>query len=174
MSRSRCIVEGVKVSPILVTGNRPFRTSTPASIEVTVRREIKGGPTIRAILAISLGIGYLTDGASTFWPVSLLVPPWRDGEDEYNAGPVTHDILYMFQGLIPDISSPNEPVKLSREEVDDILRGIWRCWGMSRFLAGCADKGVEIFAGGKRHWGSDTYGVADKVCLSWTPIPEAA
>ena len=85
-------------------------------------------------------------------------------------------MLYMLSGIV---EGEHEPVKLSREEADDILRGIWRCWGMSRALAGLADKGIELFAGGKRHWGSDQYGVRSKCSARWlqddvvAPIKEA-
>lgn len=174
MSRSKIIVEDVKVSGFHVKGSCPWEFTGPASLEFYVRRVLKSGEEIRAVLAIAIEPGYFTDGASTFWPISLLVPKWKKGDDVYNAAPVGHDILYMFQGVVPDISSPNEPVLLSREEVDDILRGTWRIAGMSRLLAGCADKGVEIFAGSSRHWGNDSYGVADKVSLSWTPLSEVA
>ena len=68
------------------------------------------------------------------------------------------------------IVSDYEPVDLSREEVDDILRGIWRCWGMSRLLAGCADKAIELFAGGKEHWGNDGYKVRKYVSAKWESI----
>jgi hypothetical protein len=47
---------------------------------------------------------------------------------------------------------------------------MWRCWGMSRFVAGCADKGVEIFAGGKKHWGNDGYNVRRYVSAKWEVI----
>jgi hypothetical protein len=94
----------------------------------------------------------------------LLVPQWVPGDDNYNAAPVAHDVLYMLGGIVDGV---HEPVKLSREEVDDILRGVWRCWGMSRFVAACADKGVEIFAGGKQHWKNDSYGVRQFVDVKW-------
>ena len=41
---------------------------------------------------------------------------------------------------------------------------------MSRFVAGCADKGVEIFAGGKDHWGNDGYGVRQYASATWTVL----
>ena len=37
--------------------------------------------------------------------------------------------------------------------------------GIGRFKAGCADKAVEWFAGGKNHWGNDGYKVADKCSM---------
>ena len=164
--RTRCTVTSVAASTMHVEGSRPYRFLEPASILVWVTRTFTDGRVQNALLHIVIGIGYITDGASTFWPVSLLVPTWRE-DDRYNAGPVTHDILYMQEGIIP---STHEPVELSREEVDDILRGIWRCWGMSRFLAGCADKGVEIFAGGKKHWGNDGYHVRQFVEAKWETL----
>ena len=39
--------------------------------------------------------------------------------------------------------------------------------GMSRFVAACADKGVEVFAGGKDHWGNDCYNVRQFVEAKW-------
>lgn len=165
MSRSKIIVEDVKVSGFPVKGSCPWEFTGPASLEFYVHRVLKSGEEIRAVLAIAIEPGYFTDGASTFWPISKLVPQWRDGDDEYNAAPVAHDVLYMLGGVI---AGEFEAVHLSREEVDDILRGIWRCWGMGRLLAGFADKGVEIFAGGKRHWGSDAYGVRQFARAKWT------
>lgn len=166
--RTRCTVTSVAASTMHVAGHRPYRFLEPASILVWVTRTFTDGRVQHALLHIVIGIGYITDGASTFWPVSLLVPPWRD-DDRYNAGPVAHDVLYLLEGTIP---STHEPVMLSREEVDDILRGIWRCWGMSRFLAGCADKAIEAFAGGKSHWGSDQYGVRGLVSLDWEVLDD--
>ena len=163
--RTRCSVKRVTVSPFFTTEKRPFKFLGYARILVWVERTYKDGRVERALLEVELLPGYKTDGASTFWPISKLVPQWRDGDDEYNAGPVAHDVLYLLEGIV---EGEFEPVKLSREEVDDILRGIWRCWGMGRFLAGCADKGVEIFAGGRRHWGSDGYGVRQFARAKWT------
>jgi hypothetical protein len=45
--------------------------------------------------------------------------------------------------------------KLSREECDDILRGIWRIAGMNRLVAGASDLGIQVFAGSSEHWGND-------------------
>ena len=165
--RTKCTVEKVAVSPFMTTGRRPFKFRVSASIVLWITRTYSDGKTEKARLDIRLMPSYMTDGASTFWPVSLLVPPWRDGDDRYNAAPVAHDVLYMLGGVV---ESEHEPVKLSREEVDDILRGTWRCWGMSRFLAGCADKVVEIFAGGKDHWGNDGYGVRQYASATWTVL----
>jgi hypothetical protein len=45
---------------------------------------------------------------------------------------------------------------LTREECDDILRGIWRIAGMCRLVAGAADFGIHVFAGSNDHWGNDS------------------
>ena len=165
--RTKCSVKRVTVSPFFTTEKRPFRFLSYARILVWLERTYKDGRVERALLEVELLPGYKTDGASTFWPVSLIVPQWRKGDDDYNAAPTAHDVLYLLKGVV---EGEHEPVKLDREEVDDILRGIWSCWGMSRFLAGCADKGVEIFAGGKNHWGNDGYNVRRYVSAKWETI----
>lgn len=165
MKRNRVTVEKVNAGPLLVSGAGPFTFNAGGQIILTLTRTLIDGTTLRGYLSISLYPGYKTDGASVPWPFSYLVPRWRRGDDEYNAAPTAHDVLYILKGIV---EGEHEPVKLSREEVDDILRGMWRCWGMSRFVAGCADKGVEIFAGGSRHWGSDAYGVRQFARAKWT------
>ena len=150
-----------------MSGDRPYRLDSPASIRIWLTRTYSDRREEKALLEILLGAGFMTDGASTFWPVSRLVPQWRKGDDDYNAAPTAHDVLYILKGIV---EGEHEPVKLIREEVDDILRGMWRCWGMTRFVAGCADKGIEIFAGGKNHWGNDGYNVRRYVSAKWETI----
>lgn len=165
--RTKLTVEKVAVSGFSVTKERPYKFLGYASILIWVTRTYSDKRTERALLKITICPGYMTDGASTFWPISKLVPQWIEDDDHYNAAPVAHDVLYLLAGIV---LGEHELVKLSREEVDDVLRGVWRCWGMSRFLAGCADKGVEIFAGGKRHWGNDSYGVGKYVKAEWETL----
>ena len=164
MSRTKCTVEKIACSPFVTTEKRPFKFLAYASIVLWITRTYTDGKKEKALLKITLCPGFMTDGASTFWPISKLVPQWKENDDRYNAAPVAHDVLYMLGGIV---EGEHEPVKLIREEVDDILRGAWRCWGMSRFVAGCADKGVEIFAGGKDHWGNDSYNVRQFVEVKW-------
>ena len=164
MSRTKCTVKSVKASPFITTAGLPFTFLGAACIAIELVRTYTDGKTEKALLTIKIRPGYKTDGASTFFPISLIVPQWVPGDDNYNAAPVAHDVLYMLAGII---SGKFEAVHLSREEVDDILCGIWRCWGMSRFVAGCVDKGVEIFAGGKQHWKNDSYGVRQFVEAKW-------
>lgn len=169
--RTRCTVERVQSTPFIVSGHRPYDFLSSADICIWLTRTYTDGRKEKACLRLHIRKGYRTDGASTFWPVSITVPQWRDGDDAYNAAPVAHDILYLLGGVI---ESDYEAIELSREEVDDILRGIWRCWGMSRFLAGCADKAVEIFAGSSGHWGNDSYNVRDRVSAGWESLGMAA
>lgn len=162
--RNKCTVKRVTVLPFSVSKTRPFVFKERSSILVWITRTYADGKKENSLLTVEIRPMFTSDGASTFWPFSMLVPQWREGDDEYNAGPVVHDILYILEG---QIQSEAGSVKLSREEVDDILRGIWRCWGMSRFVAGCADKAVELVAGGKKHWGNDSYNVKQFVSTRW-------
>lgn len=140
--RTKCTVKNVVVSPFLVDGERPFVFSADAKILVNIVRTFADGREETACLEIDIKPGFMTDGASTFWPISKIVPQWRTGDDKYNAGPTAHDVIYILEGIV---QSEFEPVKLAREEVDDILRGIWRCWGMSRFCCRMRGQGHRAF-----------------------------
>lgn len=165
--RTKCSVKQVTVLPFNVSGSGPYKFEDRSAVLVWLVRTYSDGRKERALLTVTFLPCFMTDGASTFWPFSKLVPNWRKGDDSYNAAPAVHDALYILEGVV---EGESEAVKLSREEVDDILRGIWRCWGMSRFLAGCADKGVEIFAGGRKHWGNDGYRVRQFVEAKWETL----
>lgn len=165
MARTRLTVTGVSVTPFFVEGSGPFWFFKPASVSVSVTRTYTDGRTERRKILICVLPGFETDGASVPWPFSLLVPRWKSGRDTYNAAPVVHDILYIRKGVLN--GQFGRDVELSCEECDDVLRGIWRCDGMSRFVAGCADKGVELFAGGKSHWGNDGFGVGKFFSARW-------
>lgn len=165
--RTKCVVNKIKVSQFVTTNKHPFEFLTTSNIAIWLTRTYTDGKKEKALLEITLYPGYMTDGASTFWPISKIVPRWIKDDKYYNVAPTAHDVLYLLGGIV---EGEHEPISLSREEVDDILRGIWRCWGMSRFVAGCADKGVGIFAGGKRHWKNDSYGVRKYVKTKWTVL----
>lgn len=92
--------------------------------------------------------GFMSDGASAPDFAKKFVPDIKKGDDVYNAAPFIHDALYMLKGEV-------NGAKLSREECDDILRGIWRIAGMTRLVAGAADLGIQVFAGSSDHWGND-------------------
>jgi hypothetical protein len=93
--------------------------------------------------------GFMSDGASAPSFAQFVVPDIKAGNDVYNSAPFIHDGLYMCKGTI-------EGADLTREECDDVLRGIWRIAGMSRLVAGAADLGIYIFAGASDHWGNDS------------------
>lgn len=64
-----------------------------------------------------------------------------------------HDSLYTLKGAN----------LFTREECDDVFRGLLRDAGISRMKAGLADKAVGIFAGGDSHWGNDTWNNKGKI-----------
>lgn len=100
--------------------------------------------------------GFRCDGLSVPWAFRWFLPSWDSKNALYNVAGAVHDWLYSTKG--------NDGM-FSREECDDIFRGLLRESGISRFKAGCADKAVEWFAGGKNHWGNDDYKIADKCSM---------
>ena len=112
----------------------------PATIIVTYTKNNK---TYK--LNLKLEKGFRTDGASIPSAFTWFLPKWDTKNMKYNCGAIVHDCLYTLKGV----------GIFSREESDDFIRGIWRCSGISRFKAGMADKCLELFAGGEKHWGSD-------------------
>lgn len=100
-------------------------------------------------LVFTIKSGFKCDGASIPLAFRWFLPSWDKKNHIYNLGSTVHDGLYIHKGF----------GLLSREECDDVLRGIWRESGIGRFKAGVADKAVQLFAGGKSHWGNDSYGV---------------
>ena len=101
--------------------------------------------------------GFKTDGASIPRMFRWFLPSWSETDLLYNLGSTIHDALYIHKGF----------GLFSREECDDILRGIWRESGIGRFKAGVADKCVEWFAGGSKHFGNDGYNVGNLVELEF-------
>lgn len=97
------------------------------------------------------GQGFRCDGLSVPKIFRWFLPSWDEKNCLYNVSGALHDWLYATKGNFG---------MFTREECDDFFRGLLRESGKGRFKAGCADKAVEIFAGTKRHWGNDGYGVA--------------
>lgn len=97
------------------------------------------------------GAGFRCDGLSVPRLLRWFLPSWDDRNGLYNVAGAVHDWLYTTGGNFG---------MFTREECDDIFRGLLRESGIGRFKAGCADKAVEWFAGGKDHWNNDNYGVA--------------
>lgn len=95
--------------------------------------------------------GYACDGLSVPKIFRWFLPSWDKKNGLYNLAGVVHDGLYGNKGFCV----------FSREECDDIFRGILRESGISRFKAGCTDKSVEWFA--DKHFGDDDLKVAHLV-----------
>lgn len=87
--------------------------------------------------------GYTCDGLSVPRPFRWFLKAWDEENPAYSFAGVCHDLLYSERGC----------GRLSREDCDSLFRGALRESGIGRFRAGVADKAVEWFAGGKRHWG---------------------
>lgn len=99
--------------------------------------------------------------------VQKILPSSVDGDDLYNIAFDLHDWLYSVKGQV------TKPLAtFSRSEVDDFMRGVAResptmkfsKW--ARFRCGVADLAVGLFAGGKSHWGNDTYFSMNKAILT--------
>lgn len=108
------------------------------------------------IFVITLYKGFRTDGLSVPKVFQWFLPQWDNKHPTYNLAGIIHDALYTRKGFY----------LLSREECDSVLRGLMRDSGISRFKAGCADKAVEWFAGGKRHWGNDDFDNFDLISMA--------
>lgn len=91
----------------------------------------------------TLKTGFQTDGASVPWLFSWFVPKWSS-DTAYNMAAMLHDAMYGEKGF----------GILSREECDDLYRGMLRNCGIGRFKAGVVDKCIELFGGNKTHWGN--------------------
>ena len=96
---------------------------------------------------IILDKGYRCDGLSVPKVFRWYLPSWDKDNQLYNLSGSVHDALYTVKGA--NI--------FTREESDDIFRGLLRDSGISRAKAGLADMAVGLFAGGDRHWGNDTW-----------------
>ena len=99
------------------------------------------------LFTITLKKGYKCDGLSVPKAFQWFLPSWDKNNSTYNLAGAIHDALYTVKGF----------QRFSRENCDDVFRGILRDSGIGRFKAGCADKAVEWFAGGKDHWGNDDF-----------------
>ena len=106
-------------------------------------------------LTFTFSEGFRCDGLSVPLAFRWFLPSWDSRNALYNVAGAVHDWLYATKGYSI----------LRREECDDIFRGLLRESGIGRFKAGCADKAVEWFAGGKNHWGNDDYKIADKCSM---------
>lgn len=102
---------------------------------------------------IILDKGYRCDGLSVPKIFRWYLPSWDKDNSLYNLSGAIHDALYTLRGAN----------MFSREECDDVFRGLLRDAGISRSKAGLADMSVRLFAGGEKHWGNDTWSNRDKI-----------
>ena len=138
--RNRITVDSFSASNFHTTESRPYLFTDPATIWIHFTRTLATGRKYKGVISICLLDGYMTDGASTKWPVSLLVPNWRHGDDRYNATP---DVLPSVRGLIPGSSETHPSSTFPGKSAKTSSAG----------CGGAADKAVEIFAGSDEHWG---------------------
>ena len=96
---------------------------------------------------VLLDKGYRCDGLSVPKFFRWYLPSWDKDNSDYNLAGAIHDALYTVKGAN----------LFSREECDDVFRGLLRDSGISRAKAGLADIAVGLFAGGDKHWGNDTW-----------------
>lgn len=95
-------------------------------------------------------LGFKCDGLSVPKMFRWFLKDWDPENELYNLAGALHDWLYATEGVNG---------LFSRSECDDIFRGLLRESGMNRFHASTADLMVGLFAGNKRHWGNDEYGI---------------
>lgn len=89
--------------------------------------------------------GFKCDGLSVPKIFRWFLKNWDSENDLYNIAGLCHDLGYAAAGF----------ALFSREEIDDIFRGMLREAGKDRRRAGLADLALRAFAGG--HWGTDEY-----------------
>ena len=150
--RNSITVESIEIDfPLVFDGNgKMYFFKLDRYVYVKGTRYIRAeGKSRNFLLTCLFKRGFMSDGASAPSFAQFVVPDIKKGNDVYNSAPFIHDGLYMCRGVI-------EGADLTREECDDVLRGIWRIAGMSRLVAGAADLGIHIFAGSSDHWGNDS------------------
>lgn len=118
-------------------------------------------------------IGYMGNFGSTPRLVRGMFPSKVDGDDVYNAAYDAHDWLYSVKG---ELTFPMS--SWTRSECNDFMRGVLReseyvkrKGRAARLFAGIVNASVEAFAGGKSHWGNDSYGSMNKATMKLDPIP---
>ena len=146
-------IRNAMLSPSPVWGTRKDGSHVLNNQLMLIVRADRDGVTME--LTFTLREGFRCDGLSVPWAFRWFLKSWDSKNALYNVAGAVHDWIYTTKGYSI----------LRREECDDIFRGLLRESGIGRFKAGCADKAVEWFAGGKNHWGNDGYKVADKCSM---------
>lgn len=105
----------------------------------------------------------LTDGASVPDIFSCVREGWYDGTLR-DVGAIVHDFLYTIKGECLG-------KKLSRRECDIILQNIDLFTGATtKKKSWLVRWAVGLFAGGKKHWGNDSFHQIDKIHVSFEPL----
>lgn len=104
-------------------------------------------------MELSFKKGFTYDGVSRPAIAKNYILKFDPDNKLYNFAAAAHDWLYAVKGN----------GMFNRSECDDVLRGIFREAGLSRFKAGLMDWCVGVFAGGRKHWGNDSFGIRDLV-----------
>ena len=149
----------VKVTKVISVGSFLWRTESDGT-HVLKRAStlcfefshngIDGVAKVRFYGEATDGNGFRCDGLSVPRIFRWFLPSWDEKNPVYNLAGAFHDWLYSTGGNCG---------MFTREECDDVFRGLLRESGIGRFKAGCADKAVEWFAGGDDHWANDEYGI---------------
>ncbi|MCF0180174.1 MAG: DUF1353 domain-containing protein [Bacteroidales bacterium] len=138
-------IKSIKFDWLSTDNKKPYTLTQP--MHVCMQAFLDSKP---CEIRIVIDEGFKSDGLSVPKPFAWFLKQWDPTNPIYNIAGLIHDWLYSVKG----------DCTLSREECDDVFRGILRLSGIGRFKAGVADKCVEWFAGGDSHWGNDSYGVA--------------
>ena len=146
-------IRNAMLSPTPAWGTRKDGSHVLNNQFLLIVRDDRDGVTMK--LTLSFREGFRCDGLSVPWAFRWFLPSWDSKNALYNVAGAVHDWLYTTKGYS----------MFNREACDDIFRGLLRESGIGRFKAGCADKAVEWFAGGKNHWGNDDYKIADKCSM---------
>jgi len=149
-NRNSITVDAIEMDrPLVFEGDKVYHFKRDCYVYVKGSRYTKSNnKSTKFMMTFLFKRGFMSDGASAPAFAKEFVPDVKKGDDVYNAAPFIHDGFYMVKGRI-------KGANLSREECDDVLRGIWRIAGMSRAVAGAADLGIQVFAGSSEHWGND-------------------
>lgn len=85
--RNKVTVDSFSASNFHTTESRPYLFTDPSTIWIHFTHRMTDGRKYMGVISICLLDWYMTDGASTKWPISILVPNWRHGDNRYNAAP---------------------------------------------------------------------------------------
>ena len=161
------VIDRFQFDPVDEGDTITLKKDAHVQLEITRYADInkKGRKKHKAIMEIHFGTGFKTNGASVPKKFRREMPAYIAMDDKYahiyNAAAFIHDGLYACKGIIEETGKNNssnrkERYTLTRDECDDILRGIWReSRFVDRFKAAIGDLGVGLFAGGSEHWGND-------------------